>query len=460
MELKYIIFFIATLVTVPVGALLAANHQKTRDFVFAALVIGTTQPGSIFGLPSDINFLSREWYRGSTRGIEISYLDLLAMILLVGSLLARRREGNKMFWPPSLGLLIAYFGWCTLSVALLSDPKIFGLFELTKILRGIILFVAVVAYIRGPREIIVFLWALVAAIGYEAAICLRDRYIYGIHRIRGTLEHANSLSMYALQCVPIFIVSFFSREISPRLRNACIVAFVAASGCIMLSISRTGFAALVLLTACTVTLSTGFRFTTRNVSLAALVILLGTLMTLKSWDSVVERLVTFDFQREYFTQEGDRGSYFRQAAPIMRDRPVFGTGLNNWSYWVSNKYAAEAGYLAEPYESTDFPPERRGQMSPAHNLYVLTAAELGWPGLLILLILFARWIAITGSAIFIVQKDLMARLRIGAFLSLCGILLQSWTEWEFRQTSMFFLGHIIMGVAAVLYYHGRANIRR
>ena len=85
-ESKYIIFVVASIVCVPTGILLASNYRKIHDFVFMFLVFGTCMPESLMGLPTDINFFSREWYRGSTRGIEISYLDLLAIILLFSSL--------------------------------------------------------------------------------------------------------------------------------------------------------------------------------------------------------------------------------------------------------------------------------------------------------------------------------------------------------------------------------------
>lgn len=120
---------------------------------------------------------------------------------------------------------------------------------------------------------------------------------------------------------------------------------------------------------------------------------------------------------------------------------------------MSNRYAEEAGYSSEPYPSINFAPEYWGQEPPAHNLYLITVVELGWPGLFIFAALLLRWLWISGGVLLVKKRDFMGQIRLGAFLSFCGALIQSLTEWEFRQTSMFFLAHVVMGVAAVLYKH-------
>lgn len=462
-ETKYIIFTIGSLVCVPVGIFLAATYRRVHDLVFVLLVFGTCMPDSLFGLPTDINFLSREWYRGSTRGIEISYLDLLALILLFGSLSARRRERTPFFWPPSLGLLLAYFSWCLVNVVVFSDPKIFGVFELTKIARGILLFISVAAYIRSPREVRLFIWALAITIFYEAAVCLRDRYVFGNNRIQGTLPHPNALSMYCLLCVPIFMTVLFAVDAPERLRYVCGIAYVAAVGCVLLTISRTGFAAVLILSGAGFFMCTGFRLKPQNLGIALLGLVLLGAMVVKSYDSIMTRLGGFDLEQEYMTDEGDRGSYFRVAAPAIEDNPLWGVGLNNWSWWTSNRYAAVAGYDREPYPSLyEGPDIQRGVYPepPAHNLYLLTVTELGCPGLLFLGALLLHWLWLTGTVLLVRHDYLVDVFRLGAFLSLAGVLMQSWTEWGFRQTSTFFLAHIIIAVGASLYYyHYRARVR-
>lgn len=454
LELKHFIFFGAAGILVPAGILLSCLSRKIHDVVFVVVVFGTCMPHSLFGLPTDINFLSAEWYRGSTRGIEISYIDLAALVLLVASLVHRKREGRSIHWPPGLAPLLAYLAWCVITVVAFSDPKLFGVFELTKIIRGTVLFIAVAFYIRSPRELRIFVWALVGTIMYEGLVCLKERYVDGRNRTSGTLGHPNSLSMYCLQCLPIFIAAHFSKDASKLFRFACFLGFVATAGCVLLSISRTGFAVLVLISGVAFILSTGLKLSPRNLGLAALGLLIFTLMVAKSFDTIMTRLGGFDLQREYLSEEGDRGQYFRQAAPALAEYPVYGFGLNNWSWWIGNRYAAMTGFdSVKPYEIMGSGTGELEGTAVAHNIYLLTVAELGWVGLIFLMVMFLRWLWMSGSVMLSNRQTLEDSVRLGICLSLAGVMLQSWTEWEFRQTPMYFLGHAIMGVGSTLYFH-------
>lgn len=468
LESKYIIFFAGSAFCVPLGILFASASRRFLDFVFIILVFGTCMYSGLFGYATDINFLSREWYRGTTRGIEISYLDLLAVILLAGSLVVRRREGKPFYWPPSLGLLLAYFAWCFLSVAVFSDPKIFGLFELTKVARAILVFLAVVAYIRSPREIHLLVWTLAGTICYEGFISLRDRYIYGFHRIRGTLGHPNSLSMYALQILPVLVAGYFSRDTSKWLKIACIAGVVATAGCVILSISRMGFVVLVIISAAAFILCTGLKLNARNLGMALLGLLLVSGMVARSYDTVLTRLGGVDITEQYLSEEGDRGAYFRRAGPAIANNPIAGVGLNNWSWWITNRYSAMAGLYETnnfqpiiPYSSTDAEPANNmAQLAPAHNLYLLVVTELGIPGLLIFLALLMRWLYMNGIAVLNKNEGICTRLRVGLALSLLAVMLSSWTEWNFKHTENYFLGHVLMAAGAILYYNRPQADRR
>jgi len=451
MESKYLIFSIGALIFLPIGIMLARSSLRILNLIFFALVFGTTQPESLFGLPTDINFLSREWYRGTTRGIEISYLDFLAIILFFGSLSARAREGIPFRKPPSFGILKIYFFWALFTVLIMSEPKIFGIFEVTKIARGILIFLAVSAFVRSPEQLRLFIYILLVVAFYEAAIALSDRYMHGIHRVKATLPHPNSLSMYCLQILPILLSVYFSHDVSARVRKLCLLGSLLLAGTIILTISRTGFAALALLTFLTIVFNIRTRLTLKNIGILVLVVIIGALMTVKAWDSLTSRFSTFEFENEYMSEEGDRGSYFRKGLPAIYDNPVFGIGLNNWSYWISNKYAELAGYSSSPYPSPNSPPLSGTANPPAHNLYLITAVELGLVGLLLLLMIFWRWFRITGAGVFKGDGGLADRIRLGALFSLLGVLMQSVTEWEFRQTPMFFLGHINIAVAVSIY---------
>src|SRR5947208_4035822 len=86
------------------GMLAACISRQVRDFFFVLLVFLSP---SIERL--DLNYVSREWYRGTSRGFEISVLDILAVSLLVSALFVPRKDGPRVFWPASLGLMLLMF---------------------------------------------------------------------------------------------------------------------------------------------------------------------------------------------------------------------------------------------------------------------------------------------------------------------------------------------------------------
>src|SRR5580698_2901493 len=97
------------LVLVPVltiaGAALAAWFRRMRDVFFVAMV-GLT----VFVERMQVNFFSEGWYRGSTRGVQFTLVEILAFGLLVGCVLGRhgqerRAPERRLYWPGSLSLM-------------------------------------------------------------------------------------------------------------------------------------------------------------------------------------------------------------------------------------------------------------------------------------------------------------------------------------------------------------------
>lgn len=445
--MKDLIFFGGLLLCIPVGTALAAYSRRARDLAFGALVFGTTISDRL-----DINFLSHEWYRGTTRGIEVSFVDFLALSVLLGALLAARRERFRPYWPTSLFMLLAYFIYSCINVAL-SEPRLFGLFELTKIVRGVIVFLAAAYFVRGRREVKILLWAICIAVAFESGVALRDRYVLGMHRISATLNHPNILSMYSCIAVGLLIPQAFSAA-PARLRALYGVCATLAAGCAILSVSRMGTFTLAVVASVAVFSSVGLRLTVRNVVTLVVVAVIAGGMFAKSWQTLAERYGQASLEEEYFDEDLEgRGMYFRLLVPIIRER-FFGVGLNNWSYWVSSKYGAEAGAHYTAYDGVNGAPSGV-QAAPAHNLGVLTIGELGWPGLLLLGCIWAQWFWM--GAVFLVRQrpDVVTRYGTGAFCAMLAIFLQNLTEWEFRNTKIFFFAHILMGALSAIYFANR-----
>ena len=155
MDTKHLIGLFLIVFGVLGGSLGACLSLRARDAMFFLLVTMRVITDRF-----DVHFVSLEWYRGTTRGFEVSAIDVLAVSLLAGLLLGRRSSPSpRWFWPASLGFLILYFLYGCFSVAI-SEPRIFGLFELSKIFRGIVFFLAAAWYVRGEREVRLLVFAL------------------------------------------------------------------------------------------------------------------------------------------------------------------------------------------------------------------------------------------------------------------------------------------------------------
>jgi hypothetical protein len=386
-------------------------------------------------------------------------VDVISLSVLVSSLIRPRSGEKRWFWPASLGLMLIYFLFASFCVAM-ADPKIFGLFELSKMLRGLVMFLAAAMYLRSERELRVFILALGTIVCCEALTAISQRYVYGIHRVYGTIDDSNSLSMFLCTTTPVFvavITSKFPNYLKALGAAAIGLAFIG----VILTISRTGLIAMITILFGTAITTISYRITLRK-TLITLVVLLGmTGVLAKAWKTVGARFADDSLKNEYSSKhEQNRGYYIRIAMAIAKDS-WFGVGPNNWSYWVSNKYGPRLGWYFNPYVSLDSRPRQKvdpgrdiddPQAAPAHSLAALTVGEMGFGGLALLTLLWARWLFMGATFLWPRTPDPMRRIGVGIFFGMCGTFVQSLTEWVFHQTPIYFTFNILLGVLASLIY--------
>ncbi len=211
-----------------------------------------------------------------------------------------------------------------------------------------------------------------------------------------------------------------------------------------------------------------YRINLRRIAVVCLVILGVTGLVAKSWKTLGERFGESTLKDEYENKANmGRGYYLRIAAAIAKDK-FFGVGLNNWSYWVSNKYGPQEGYRFVPYRGTDHEPSDilpptsnvdMPQAAPAHNLGALTTGELGLPGLFLFTLVWLRWLQMGASFLWPRDPDPMRRMGVGLFFCICGIFLHCLTEWLFRHVPVYYVCHILVGGLIAL-YHNKQKARR
>src|SRR5580765_7106182 len=233
MEQKDVIALVLLLGCAGAGLLVACLSHRIRDVFFVMLILLSAVTERV-----DVNFVSRDWYRGSTRGFEVSLVDLISFCLLVSAIVAPRRGERRLFWPASLGAMLLFFGYAAFCTAI-AEPKLFPMFELSKMIRGMFIFIAAALFVRGERELRLLIFGLGLAVAYEGLVALMQRYYYGIHRVGGTVDDPNSLSMYFCMTAPVLVAAINSNF--PKLLK--FLSFSAVSlACVgvVLTISRAG----------------------------------------------------------------------------------------------------------------------------------------------------------------------------------------------------------------------------
>lgn len=436
------------------GIIAACASSRIRDLFFVLLVALSPLIERL-----DLNYVSREWYRGTSRGFEISVLDILAVSLLASAVLLPRRDESRGYWPASLGLMILYFLYACFNVAI-SEPKLFSLFELFRMFRGFFLVLAVAFFVRSERELRLFIFGLALVICYEGLLALKQRYLEGLHRVPGTLIESNSLSVLLCTTTPLMVTALTSR-LPKALKLLCAGAIPLALVAEIMTISRAGVTIMSTVLFLALITTVRFRITPRAVALTLVIVVGVTGLAAKSWKTLSERFGESTLKEEYGNKKNmGRGYYLRMARAIAKDY-FFGVGLNNWSYWVSNKIGPQHGYRFVPYKGTDREPSDQipsdsnvdeAQAAPAHNLGALTLGELGIPGLVLFSFLWLRWFQMGGSFLFRRDPDPLRRMGVGLFFGFCGMFLQCLTEWVYRHLPLYYTIHVMLGVLMSLYY--------
>ena len=173
--MKYLIFFFALFGVLPACGLLLFNRGFMR-YAMLALILPI-----MFFQAASIYFFSHELYRGTSRGMEVSIIYLIAFTMLLAMMLLFR---SKPFFPDrGSALYLGYFLLCIPSL-FQAENVLFSWFELWKMVMMYLVFLAVYRYLYHYRDFdTVFLgFGIVAAVTFLAVVA---QHVRGIHQARG-----------------------------------------------------------------------------------------------------------------------------------------------------------------------------------------------------------------------------------------------------------------------------------
>ncbi len=427
--------------------------RRAKDVALFVLVFGSVLVEKV-----NVTFLGVEWYRGTSRGIEISALDFAPLCLLLAPLLVPKLWSFRWYWPASLGTLLAFALYGVGSV-LSSTPQLYGTWEIVKMVRGLLVFVAAALIIRSRRELAIVVLALCCTACLESGIAFGQRLLHGIFRAPGTFDHENTLSTYLCTIAPVLVAASMSNW-SKALRWFAGVSWLMAAGAEVLTLSRLGVPVFAVVSAGTALACTSWRLTRRKLAVMAVVTVVVSGFLEMSWDGLKARYEQGNIRAELTGRHGveTRGEYWRLAWRMAREHPA-GVGLNNWSYYVSKSYGHDLGYAYRDYDEFDSAPATwEMYFAPAaDSLPALALGELGFVGAVLLLAMWLRWFQMgAGFLTSRLDEDPLRRVAIGLFFGAVGIFFQSATEWTYKQTAVMFTFHVLMGALASLYSLRRA----
>ncbi len=452
MESKYIIFGLIFLFGVPVGAAACVAIPAFSRWVMVVLIWSTCEPNLL-----GINFVSREFYRANTRGFEVLAADLFALVLIL-FMLVRRKEYPLRLFPPLtiptlIYLLVGVISWLlagppqavpeaatlppyNLPYAMF-EVNLYPLFELSKILRGFILYLVIVNYVRDEKSARAVMIGVIVSAVYMSWLAISSRYLYGVNRVRATLGHPNSLATYmAMLGSFAYALLLQSRKYFISVLYGFVMLLCGVS--VILTISRGGMVALAL-GVWVNTLSLFPRHINfKNILLLSLGLLAAMLILLKAMETLKTRFVNQQSASEDMAYRG----LYNSEGKLMAKEHTWGVGLGNFSAWSWIKYARQV--------DPDFPPG-----TPAHNNWFLTLGELGVPGVLALALLWLRYFTLAIPFYFSRRQDLLNTLAVAGCTAVLADHFQSCLQLGYRQSPMYFMMMTFVGLTAAGWYARR-----
>ena len=445
MEIKYIVFLLCALLGVPFGILMSLARPMLTRWIVMLMVWSTCEP-----MKTGINFASREFYRANTRGFEVTLADLCAMILM-GFMLIKRKDYPLRLVPPltiptMLYILVGIISWILVGPSISVPPEairvpydnfevgLYPLFELFKIIRGYLMFWVIVNFVRNESAARDLLQGIALTVVYMGYLTITSRYLDGVHRAQATLGHPNSLATYmAMMGSFSFAFVLFSKSVKASSAWGFLALLCTIS--VILTISRGGLAALLAGIWINAMALLPRHLNMKNFLLILTSVLMAGALLAVALDTLAGRFVG---EQDAASDMEYRGKYNDQAKLMSREHP-FGIGLGNFSAQSWAQYAERV--------DPDLPPG-----TPAHNNWYLTLGELGWPGVVALALLWVRYFLLLIPFYLRRHKDLLPTLALAGCTAIIVNQIQSLLQLGYRQTPMYFMTMIFMGVGVAAWY--------
>ncbi len=410
--MKYAVFIVAALGVPPLAFLLYINKSWMR-FVLAAIVVALC-----LYVPTSINFMSHEDYRGSARGMEVSLVHLLSISMIMS--FAASNWMRKFFPDVGIRLYVLYFLLCLPSLAN-TAVMLYSWFEIWKMLMLLVFYIALFLFLRSTGDVKAILAMLAFFVYVNFGFVVRDHF-GGTYQPHGVFPHQNCMAMGMQLLGPLFFSVYLVYGLTTRTGRLCALAFVCAGAATIRSYSRMAIALIPIayaIPALIMVRRVGFFRLSRRIMPFAAIGAVGFFLLLPR---IIQR-----FDTAPAASANTRQELARCAVEMIKDHPWFGVGINNWGVKINAPYE----YAERAERQLNYGPDH--QDGVVETVYLLVAAECGIPALVAMLAWFFWHVAVCVRILRRTRAASESMIPAGLLGGLTAIYIQSFLEWVLRQ---------------------------
>lgn len=408
-----------------------------------------------------VHFLTDYDHIGGANGLRLSAVFVLMAILFPALMRQNRSCGRKIriigwIHYPFLG----YIAFSTLS-GLLSDYPLLSIFQIIQIIQAYLVFIYFSNRLQTDQDYFLILTAFSIAIALQGGVTIAQKYsslsslnfkllggaeetmvdmVAGsdILRYSGLFKHPALLGNFLVLYLPATLGLILFHP-SLRIKIGAVVAAAAGFAALILTYSRSSMIVMAIcLTAITFLLA--YRQVVHLKAVAVLLVFeILVIVSILAWKG---QDILLRFTR---SEEGPVQVRFELAdiaLNIIRDHPLLGVGINNFTKIVE-EYERLTVYVAE-------------FRHPVHNLYLLEFSETGLFGGVCFL-LFLSGVAVVAAKALKQPTSIRKYMVIAVSCSYFGYLIQCISEWAFRFPEINTIVFTNIGILGALYMTGHES---
>lgn len=439
--MKYAIFGAFCLVAIPLMVWAACSLTQFRGLLLSALILSTC-----LGPGSSIHLITYEGYRGTEDGVIVYLTDVICMSLIVALVL---KFGSQLRWVPynAWSLLCLFLLACVSSLQ--APNPTFACLALFTFVKAYAIYWCVYNCLSLGTPPIFVWYGLVSVGGLLSLITAKQHFITHALRVSGLFPHPNTLPSYSFLFLPLLVLwALCGPGLSNLQRPLTLCIACGLSFGIVETLSRAGIVllGLLLLVSIALALVRAPSPYVRKLCGVLLVVMAAGGLILSA--QILHRFINAP------QASGEARDEFNIAALRMADDYPVGVGPNNYSYALSNIARYRRSLVVLQYET---------EAGVCHNIYLLTAAEFGWGGLVLLSIVLFRFLWRAAAAAARTRKFEGVALHAICIGWFC-VLANGSLEWVLRQPfvmNMFAItAAMSVGIADAVYARRRPPVDR